>query len=235
MRHPGCLQAEPSVSFNINLFTPGSIEPGKAGISPRAAWLSPSVAPGAVSCPGCNGDVAPAETKTGWQTCPYCQKRLQIGVWPVTRQNTNAAIALSDDATCFFHPDKAFHACCQRCGRFVCALCDLQLGAEHVCPSCFERGRGNSVAEPEKAEWRHRDVLYDSIALTVGWAWILFWPTILAAIPTVIVLHVKFRKAPRSSLIPRRGWRFWMAYVGIVWLPALLFGSYFLSRISGRR
>ncbi len=125
----------------------------------------------------------PVETETGWQSCPSCAKRLQIRIWPAVRQNTNAATALSDQATCFFHPDKAFQACCQRCGRFVCALCDLQLGAEHVCPTCFERGRGDSGAEAGKAEWRYRDVLYDSIAVTVGWGWILFWPVIVAAIP----------------------------------------------------
>jgi hypothetical protein len=221
------------VSFNINLFTPDSSGPDKADFSTRTAWNLPSAAPGTVSCPSCSGAVTQIATKTGWQNCPYCQKRLQIGVWPVTRQSTNAAVALSDQATCFFHPDKAFQACCQRCGRFVCALCDLQLGAEHVCPSCFERGRGISVAAPEKAEWRHRDVLYDSIALTVGWGWILFWPTIVAAIPTVIVLHIKFRKAPRSSLIPRYGWRFWMAYVGLAWLPTLL-AMAFLFRSTGR-
>jgi hypothetical protein len=225
------------VSFNINLFTPGSIDPGKADISPRAAWNLPSVASGTVSCPSCAGGVTPTETKTGWQNCPYCQKRLQIGVWPVARQTTNAAIALSDQATCFFHPDKAFQACCQRCGRFVCALCDLQLGAEHVCPSCFERGRGSSGADAGKAEWRHRDVLYDSIAVTLAWGWSLLafvlWPLFVAVLPTVIVLHVKYRKAPRSYLIPRYGWRFWVAYVGLAWIPALL-AIAFLFRSTGR-
>jgi len=72
-------------------------------------------------------------------------------------------------------------------------------------------------------------VLYDSIAVTVGWGWILFWPVIVAVIPTVIVLHVKYRKAPRSYLIPRSGWRFWAAYVGLAWLPLL-----FVSSIVGR-
>jgi hypothetical protein len=153
----------------------------------------------------------------------------------VIRQNNNATAAMSDQATCFFHPEKAFQACCQRCGRFVCALCDLQLGAEHVCPACFERGRANSGVEAAKAEWRYRDVLYDSIALTTGWGWILFWPVVLAAIPTVIVLHVKYRKAPRSYLIPRSGWRFWMAYLGFIWLPLLLGGSFLERSMLGRR
>jgi len=206
------------VSLSLNLFTPAATESGPL----------PNGLP-AVPCPDCAGDIAPAENDTEWQTCPYCQKTLQIRVWPVIRQNTNAAIALSDQATCFFHPDKAFQACCQRCGRFVCALCDLQLGAEHVCPTCFERGRGSSGAEAGKAEWRYRDVLYDSIAVTIGWAWILIWPSFVAALPAVIFLHVKYRKAPRSYLIPRSGWRFWVAYVGLAWIPAF-FASYWIGR-----
>ena len=221
------------MEFNVNLFTPAS-EGSAAGSSTSAApWTSP-ILPGAVTCPGCNGDVVPIASKTGWQSCPFCETRLQIRVWPVVRKSTIAAVALSDQATCFFHPDKAFQACCQRCGRFVCALCDLQLGAEHVCPTCFERGRANSGAEAGKAEWRHRDVLYDSIALTIGWGWILFWPVIVAAIPAAIVLHVKYRKAPRAYLIARSGWRFWAAYVGLAWLPLLLAGAIFVARMARR-
>jgi hypothetical protein len=187
-----------------------------------------------VPCPSCGGQVAPIESETGWQSCHSCANRLQVCLWPVVQRNNNAATALSDQATCFFHPEKAFQACCQRCGRFVCALCDLQLGAEHVCPACFERGRADSGAEASKSEWRHRDVLFDSIALTVGWAWIFFWPVIIAAIPTVIFLQVKYRKAPRSYLIPRSGWRFWMAYPGIVWLPFLISIAFVIGRMARR-
>jgi len=219
------------VSLSINPFTTGS---GPTGSSASNDPASSPIGPGAAPCPSCGGDVIPVETETGWQSCLSCANRLQICLWPVVRQNTNAAAALSDQATCFFHPDKAFQACCQRCGRFVCSLCDLQLGAEHVCPTCFERGRGDSGAEPGKAEWRYRDVLYDSIAVTVGWGWIIFWPTIVAAIPAVIFLHVKYRKAPRSYLIPRSGWRFWSAYVGLAWLPLLLASSIFVRWMAGR-
>jgi len=219
------------VSLSINPFITAS---GPAGSSASDGPTSSHVGTGAASCPSCGGDVIPVETETGWQSCPSCANRLQICLWPVVRQNTNAVTALSDQATCFFHPDKAFQACCQRCGRFVCALCDLQLGAEHVCPTCFERGRGDSGAEAGKAEWRYRDVLYDSIAVTVGWGWIIFWPTIVAAIPAVVFLHVKYRKAPRSYLIPRSGWRFWSAYVGLAWLPLLLASSIFVRWMAGR-
>jgi hypothetical protein len=222
------------VNLNTNLFTPASTDSGPLGSSTSAdPTLSPA-GPGAVPCPSCAGDIPSAEPNTEWQTCPYCQTRLQIRVWPVVRRSGNAATALSDQATCFFHPDKAFQACCKRCGRFVCALCDLQLGAEHVCPTCFERGRADSGAEAGNAEWRYRDVLYDSIALTIGWAWILFWPLMVAAIPTAIILHVKYRKAPRSYLIPRSGWRFWVAYVGLAWVPLLFASLFFPHWMAGR-
>ena len=194
-----------------------------------------AIAVRAVTCPECNGILASVvDTNTGWQSCPYCEKRLQVRVWGAVRQITNAAAALANQATCFFHPDKVFQACCRRCGRFVCALCDLQLGAEHVCPTCFERGRADSGVAAGKAEWRHRDVLYDSIAVTVGWCWILFWPLIVAAIPAAIFLHVKYRKAPRSYLIPRHGWRFWAAYAGLMWLPLLVASSLLVGWMARR-
>jgi len=216
------------VNLSINPFAAAS---GRAVSSASHDPTSSPIGPAAVSCPHCLVDI-PADSE--WQSCPYCQKWLQIRIWPMVRQNSNAVSALSDQATCFFHPDKAFQACCERCGRFVCALCDLQLGVEHVCPTCFERGRADSGAEAGKAEWRYRDVLYDSIALTVGWAWILIWPAIVAALPAVIFLHMKYRKAPRTYLIARSGWRFWAAYAGLVWLPLLLASSFFVRWMARR-
>lgn len=222
------------MSFNVNLFTPDPAESGRTE-SQVNLWQKPSpIPPGATSCPSCQGTVTPMETTNGAQICPFCEKELQIRVWPVVRQNANVAPVMSDQSTCFFHPDKAFHACCQLCGRFVCGLCDLQLGAQHVCPICFERGRVDSGAEAASAEWRHRDVLYDSIAVSLGWGWVLFWPAFVAAVPAAIYLHVKYRKAPGAYLIPRYGWRFWVAYVGLAWVPLLLGGTYFLGWV-GRR
>jgi len=219
---------------NFNLITPAPGDSETPDISANIAEQTAHVGAVTVNCPGCGGELVPDEAESGWQSCPNCEKRLQIRNWPVARQNTNAVAALSDQSTCFFHPDKAFQTCCQRCGRFVCALCDLKLGAEHICPACFERGRTGSGVEAGKAEWRHRDVLYDSIALTIGWAWILFWPMFVAALPGVIFLHVKYRKAPRSYLIPRAGWRFWMAYVGLAWVPLLIAISFLGTRMRGR-
>jgi hypothetical protein len=222
------------VSLNLNLFAAGPDSSKTTGFSTGAATGLPQISPGTVACPNCGGAVTPMEAPSRWQRCPYCDKQLRIRAWLVAQQKTNAASAMPEQATCFFHPEKAFEACCQRCGRFVCALCDLQLGAEHVCPTCFERGRTDTGLHGGTAEWRHRDVLYDSIAVTLGWGWILIWPLIIAALPATIVLHVKFRRAPRAYLIPRSGWRFWAAYVGFIWLPLLIASSIFVGRMAGR-
>jgi hypothetical protein len=222
------------VSLNLNLFTAAPSSSETAGFATGAATGLPLTAPGTVACPICGGAVTPTDAPSGWQSCPYCDKRLRVQVWYVVRQKTNAVSAMPEQATCFFHPEKAYEACCQRCGRFLCALCDFQLGAEHVCPTCFERGRTDSSLQGGSAEWRHRDVLYDSIALTIGWGWILFWPVIIAVLPATIVLHVKFRKAPRSYLMSRSGWRFWAAYVGLIWLPLLIASFYFVGRMARR-
>lgn len=217
------------MNLSINPFTNGA---DPSGSTSGEGAPSSAAGPTIIACPHCSGGI-PADSP--WESCPFCQKWVQICFWPIVRQNTSAVAALSDQATCFFHPDKAFQACCQRCGRFVCALCDLQVGAEHVCPTCFERGTADAGADAATAEWRYRDVLYDSIAITAGWLWILFWPTIVAALPAVIFLHVKYRKSPRSYLIPRSGWRFWVAYIGFIWVPLLIAIPFALRSSAGRQ
>jgi hypothetical protein len=56
----------------------------------------------------------------------------------------------------------------------------------------------------------------------------------VAALPAAIFLHVKYRKAPHTYLLPRHGWRFWAAYAGLLWLP-LLFAASFFARWMERR
>jgi len=216
----------------VNLSTnPFTDSPDRSGSWASGDPASSPIRLAAVTCPHCSLDI-PADS--AWESCPYCQKWLQVRVWPVVRENTNAVSVLADHAACFFHPDKPFQACCRRCGRFVCALCDLQLGADHVCPTCFERERADYGEQANQTELRYRDVLWDSIAVAAGWGWILFWPTFVAALPAVIFLHVKYRKAPRSYLIPRSGWRFWMAYVGLIWLPLFFATAFFARRMAMR-
>lgn len=47
----------------------------------------------------------------------------------------------ASEASCFFHAGKRAAIACESCGRFLCALCDLDVGGRHICPACLSAGR----------------------------------------------------------------------------------------------
>ena len=74
------------------------------------------------------------------------------------------AIVVEGEAACFYHPGKRATVPCGVCGRFLCALCDLELNGRHVCPACLETSR-------RKGDLRNLDtrrMLYDSAALSLA-------------------------------------------------------------------
>jgi hypothetical protein len=40
---------------------------------------------------------------------------------------------------------------CDRCGRLLCALCDLEVAAAHLCPRCFEADYNRTTSEAPAA------------------------------------------------------------------------------------
>ena len=38
-------------------------------------------------------------------------------------------------------PEHHHHLACDNCGRFLCSLCDVDIGAGHQCPACLESGK----------------------------------------------------------------------------------------------
>jgi hypothetical protein len=127
---------------------------------------------------------------------------------------------VSDQASCFYHPNKQASVPCDNCGRFLCALCDVDFGGKTLCPRCIENGAHYKSADALDAE----RVLYDKLAL------------FLAVIPTLftqlfaIFLAIKHWTSPIS--IPQRGalrWRWILAMVIAlleIWLLyAIIFGD----------
>ncbi|MGH9393483.1 MAG: hypothetical protein ACRD1E_04880 [Terriglobales bacterium] len=99
----------------------------------------------------------------------------------------------------------------------------MAIEGQHLCPSCLDAQLRQGALESLK----QRDMLYDSVALWVGWGWILLyfvWPFAVAAVG---YLTIAKWKAPRQYLIPRGRWRFALAWVGLLW-PLLVFGAIFL-------
>jgi hypothetical protein len=134
------------------------------------------------------------------------------------------------ESGCFYHPAKRAVAACESCGRFLCALCDLDLNGEHICPACLETGRRKGKLK----QLENRRVLYDAVALSLATLPLLFfWPTIITA-PCALYVVVRRWNAP-ASLVRRGKWRMvlaailaileiaaWIAVVYFIWIARTL-------------
>jgi hypothetical protein len=118
------------------------------------------------------------------------------------------SIADSAEASCYYHQGNRAVVACQVCGRFLCALCDLDLDGRHLCPACLQRG-----AKVERAPTlEDRRVLYDSIALQLAtWPILTFWLPVFTA-PAALYIAIRHWRSP-TSILPRNRVRYWLAIV----------------------
>lgn len=167
-----------------------------------------------VTCPSCRNALPQAICNTGEMAfCPSCDASVQVEVFPAFFQSTLTGakaetIVEAGTSSCFYHESKKAVIHCGTCGRFLCALCDLDIGGAHICPACAESGRkkGN-VAELETNR-----VMYDSAALVLAFGTFLIWPIAVVTAPTAIVLAVLSWRRP-GSLVPRTRLRSYIAIV----------------------
>jgi hypothetical protein len=162
--------------------------------------------------------------------CPGCENLLRAEVFPAffrdTQRGNAGELALQEgEATCFYHPQKTAHVPCDACGRFICALCDVELHGEHLCPSCVEAGRRKGKIVTLES----RRTLHDSIALSLAVLPFIVWPiTILTAPGAIIYSFVAWKKP--GSLAPRSKVRFVIAIIlGLLTLAgwgAVFFGIF---------
>lgn len=157
----------------------------------------------AITCPQCSAILPDTYFNHAELTsCPKCEANLQVLVFPAYYRTNTATVAegLSEatDATCFFHTENRAVVTCESCGRFLCSVCDINLGEQHLCPNCIQQG----IQTRKLARLENRRVLYDSIALAVaGLPLLLIWPVIFTA-PIATFIAIRYWRAP-SSLIPR--------------------------------
>lgn len=142
--------------------------------------------------------------------CPACGARLMVRVFPALLRPVTAAVPErlqeEGEASCFFHPQSRAAVACDQCGRFLCPLCELDLGGRRVCPSCLRAGTtSGSMTTLERSR-----VLRDSLALLLATLpAVIVWPSLLCA-PTALYLTVRHWRRPQS-LLPRTRVRFVLA------------------------
>ena len=160
--------------------------------------------PALLTCTKCTGPV-PAEfyNLPILTPCPTCATPLQVHVYPALLRpiTTTAAESLlvPGESGCFYHPEKKAALPCDSCGRFLCALCDVEFNNQHLCPACLEAGNKKGKIR----NLQNRRIRYDNIAVALAILPLLvFYLTFITA-PGAIYLAIRHWNSP-GSIVPRR-------------------------------
>jgi hypothetical protein len=170
----------------------------------------------AIRCPRCALALEAAAFGGGATIeCPACRSELTATFFPAF-ENPPPAIstasgerALDGEATCFFHPEKRASLACEGCGRFLCALCDMPLGARHLCPACLGSGRRAELVS-HRVCWSRVTLLTGLLPVFLGW---IVWPFLIFTGLATIFIGLWTWKKPGSLV---RGPRHWAAVLGLV-------------------
>lgn len=160
--------------------------------------------PPPVSCTKCRTPLSDLFNAGELRACPGCAALTLVEVFPALFRErvvgaTAETILTEGDAGCFFHPQKKAVVPCEGCGRFLCALCDVELNSQHLCPACLEVGRKKGRLKNLE---NHRD-LHDRTALllaTVPLA-IFLWPSLIGA-PAALFMVFRYWNAPGDYVRP---------------------------------
>lgn len=146
--------------------------------------------------------------RAGWSRCPGCRARTEAHIFPAFFDGARefSVRSANGDAACAFHPHKAAAATCSRCALPVCALCEVAVDGQALCPACANlRGREGRLGPLESEAVR-----YDALALMLGlWPLILiftlwiFWPVYLLTAAATFYVVVRYWRAPERAFVPR--------------------------------
>jgi uncharacterized paraquat-inducible protein A len=140
--------------------------------APAAPQAQSSAGP---SCPRCHARLTADWIQSGIITCPDCNKPFEATAFRPPQRRlevVSVAGALTPEGAnaCANHERNAAVTNCIRCGLFICALCNMDVGSGPHCPSCFDRLRADDALAP--AATRYRD--YASMARTAMIAGLFF-------------------------------------------------------------
>jgi hypothetical protein len=108
--------------------------------------VSPDLFRSGSQCPRCSAPLVADSVQAGRNYCTACSDEFEATTFrpPERRVRPTAEVITSGPegaAACANHVRNAAVTSCQRCGLFICSLCDMNLGEGSFCPSCFERVR----------------------------------------------------------------------------------------------
>jgi len=183
-----------------------------------------------VACTECGANVPPEFVNADeFLGCPGCGQLFRVFTFPALQRtmagNAGLPAVETGEASCFYHAQKKAIVACDSCGRFLCALCDVEIGVSHRCPACLEAGKRTQKLETIE----DRRTLYDGLALVLATVPLLLWPFTLFTAPAALFLVVRYWRRP-LSVLPRTRIRFVLAFlIAFAQVCGWLFLFYFLA------
>jgi ribosomal protein L37AE/L43A len=96
-------------------------------------------------CPRCEAKLTSDWIRSGTIVCPDCNRPFEATAFNPAQAKLKVAEAVGttvgESNACANHARNAATTNCTRCGLFICALCDMNVGTGSYCPSCFDRVR----------------------------------------------------------------------------------------------
>jgi hypothetical protein len=126
-------------------------------------------------CPSCNAPLEAETLRGGAMQCSFCRTAFEATLFQPRERRHDAVQVVTETpdgvaAACANHARNAAVTSCSRCGLFICALCDMNVGEGSFCPACFDRARNETA--PGGAT-RYRD--YATMSISAAAVGMLCW------------------------------------------------------------
>lgn len=135
-------------------------------------------------CPLCSTPLDTATIAAGLTTCPSCEGVFEATPFQAIVRTHQAVQGVTETpegvtAACANHARNAAVTSCQRCGLFICSLCDMNLGHGSYCPSCFERVRNEGPLQARYRDYATLSVSGAVIGLLCTWWFVPVGPFVI--------------------------------------------------------
>ena len=123
-------------------------------------------------------------------TFPSVNRSIQAG--PASER-----VLAEGEAACFYHAEKRAVVPCNGCGRFLCAVCDIELQGKHFCPACVESGAiKGGIPELERGRRRYDHMIWSLLILPLP---LCMFVVPFTASMALVLVFLKWRSA--TSLV----------------------------------
>jgi hypothetical protein len=161
--------------------------------------------------------------------------QVQVEVFPALLNppaigSAGELVVMEGESSCFYHPTKRAVTACDGCGRFLCALCDLDLNGQHLCPSCLKSGKRKGKLK----NLENRRLRYDSLALGLAFTPLLIFYLTIVTAPATIYIVIRHWNTP-GSIVRRSRWRIVVAFIAALlelagWIAVFYFFVHYVPQ-----